>query len=138
MTATKKKDTLSKPCHIHASQIFLCIQVYISEMSSPQAPYCLRILGCNKAVSFPHKNVLKKKKRKIRKKKKKVCYLSQPVLLLQHLQTFPVHLLNQSLGSLLTALLIKDLILSIWKRRRKEKRKENSCHVRFLLFGFVF
>lgn len=25
MTATKKKDTLSKPCHIHASQIFLCI-----------------------------------------------------------------------------------------------------------------
>lgn len=37
-------------------------------MSSPQATHCLKILGCNKAVSFSHKNVLEK--RKIREGKK--------------------------------------------------------------------
>lgn len=52
-------------------RFLLCFQVYISEMSSPQATHCLRIICCNKAVSFSHKNVLEKRKIREGKKKKK-------------------------------------------------------------------
>lgn len=61
-------QTLSYPCF---TDFFCASKFYISEMSSPQATHCLRILGCNKAVLIPSQKRVRKKEKSGKKKKKK-------------------------------------------------------------------
>lgn len=88
-------------------RFLLCVQVFISQMSSPQATHCLRILGCNKAVSFSHKNVLEK--RKIREGKKTLVVSATAVF------TFT----EPEAGKCASSTLNQGLFyLFIWKRRK--------------------